>query len=36
MKMENRSHRYDIIRPMSRHGHKYRIKMSQYDDTYMY
>ena len=24
MKMENRSHRYDINRPMTRHGHKYR------------
>ena len=22
-KMKNRSHRYDINRPMSRHGHKY-------------
>ena len=21
--MKNRSHRYDIIRPRSRHGHKY-------------
>ena len=24
MKMENRSHRYDINRPMTRHEHKYR------------
>ena len=23
MKMKNRSHRYDINRPKSRHGHKY-------------
>ena len=23
MKVSNRSHRYDINRPMSRHGHKY-------------
>ena len=23
MKMKNRSHRYDIIRPRSRHGDKY-------------
>ena len=23
MKMKNRSHRYDINRPRSRHGHKY-------------
>ena len=24
IKMKNRSHRYDINRPRSRHGHKYR------------
>ena len=23
LKMKNRSHRYDIIRPKPRHGHKY-------------
>ena len=25
LKMKNRSHRYDITRPRSRHGHKYTI-----------
>ena len=37
--MENRSYRYDINRPRSRHGHhKYSNykKVSQYDDAYMY
>ena len=37
--MENRSYRYDINRPRSRHGHhkysKYK-EVSQYDDAYMY
>ena len=31
IKMKNRSHRYDISRPGSRHG-----QLSQYDDAYMY
>ena len=31
MKMKHGSYRYDINRPMSRHGH-----VSRYDDTYMY
>ena len=36
MKMENRSCRYDINRPRSRHGHKYSNKeVSQHDDAYM-
>ena len=35
MKMKNRSHRYDINRPRSRHGHKYS-KVYQYNDAYMY
>ena len=35
--MKNRSHRYDINRPRSRHGHKYSgYKVSQYDDAYTY
>ena len=35
--IKNRSHRSDINRPMSRHGHKYsECKVSQYDDTCMY
>ena len=35
-KMKNRSHRYDINRPTSRHGHKYsKFKVSQYHDAYM-
>ena len=25
LKMKNRSHRYDITRPRTRHGHKYTI-----------
>ena len=37
MKMKNKSHRYDINRPRSRHGHKYsKYKVSYYDDTYTY
>ena len=37
MKMKNRSLRYDINRPRSRHGHKYsKYKVSQYGDAYMY
>ena len=35
--MKNRSHRYDINRPPSKHGHKYtKYKMSQYNDGYVY
>ena len=35
--MKNRSHRHDINRPRSRHGHKCRkYRVSQYDDAYMY
>ena len=34
MKMKNRSHRYDIIRPGSRCGHEYiKYKKTQYDDA---
>ena len=34
---ENKSHRYDINRPMSRHGHKYsKYKMSQCNNAYTY
>ena len=37
MKMKNRSHRYDISKPRSRHGHKCgKYKVSQYDDACMY
>ena len=38
MKMKNRSDRYDINRPRSRHGHKYNKykKVPQYYDAYMY
>ena len=38
MKMKNRTHKYNINKPRSRHGHKYikYEKMSQHDDTYMY
>ena len=32
MKMKNRSHRYSINRPRSRHGHKY----SKYNGDYIY
>ena len=36
MKMKNGSHRYDISRSRSRHGHNYsKYKVSQYDDAYM-
>ena len=36
MKIKNRSHRFDMNRPWSRHGHKYnKYKVSQYDDAYM-
>ena len=36
--MKNRSYRYDINRPRSRHEHKHTEykKVSQYDDAYMY
>ena len=34
---EKRSHRYDINRPRSRHGHKYgKYKMSRHENAYMY
>ena len=37
MKMNNRSHRYDINRPRPRHEHKCtQYKTSQYNDCYMY
>ena len=37
MKIESRSHRYNINRPRSRHGHKHsRYEVSRYDDAYMY
>ena len=37
LKMKNRSSRYDINRPTSRHGHKYtKFEMSRYNDCYMY
>ena len=37
MKFKNRSHRYDINKPRSRHGHKSsKYKKSQYDDAFMY
>ena len=37
LKIKNRSHRYDINRPHSRHGHKYtKYKMSQCNGGYMY
>ena len=38
MKNKNRSHRYDINRPRSRHGHKYSKykKMSLHEDDYMH
>ena len=38
MKMKNRSHRYDINRPRSRHLHRYSTDktVSQYSDAYMY
>ena len=38
MKMKNRSHRYDINRLKSRHGHKYNTykKKVHYDDACMY
>ena len=36
LKIKNRSHRYDLNRPRSRHGHKYtKYKMSQYNDDYI-
>ena len=36
MKIKNRSHRFDMNSPRSRHGHKYnKYKVSQYDDAYM-
>ena len=36
--MKNRSHRYDINRPSSTHGHKYSkyIRSVSYDDAYLY
>ena len=36
--MKNRSHRYDINKPGSRHEHKYSKykKVSHYDDVYTY
>ena len=37
MKIKDRSHRYDIIRPRSRHGHNFsKYKVSRYDDVYIY
>ena len=38
MKMKNISHRCNIKRPRSRHGHKYSkyIRVSQYHDDSMY
>ena len=37
MEMKERSHRYDINRPRSRHGHNYsKYEVSQYGDAYMY
>ena len=38
VKMKKRSHRYDINRPRSRHGHRYSKykKVSRYDDAYIY
>ena len=36
MKIKNRSHRFDMNSPRSRHGPKYnKYKVSQYDDAYM-
>ena len=35
IEMKNRSHRYDINRPRSRHGHKYS-KYKKYNGAYMY
>ena len=38
LKMKNTSQRYDINRPMPRHGHKYTKynNVSQYNGGYMY
>ena len=37
LQIKNRSHRYDINRPWPTHGrHKYKYKMCQYNDGYLY
>ena len=38
MKIKNKSHRYDISRSTSRHGHNYDKckKVPQYSDAYLY